>query len=377
MPGRCSMPSAVLALPCGSRSMTRVFRPCSASAAATLTAVVVLPTPPFWLAIVNTRWRGGRGQLRPFAACSRRTARSASAPIGVSATAGPPTPRRRAASMFHVKHRRAAPLGCRIRRRRCSPSGTGFILVSCPLVPTGRSCRVPTSPAPRHDHGRGRIQIVHATSHHPYIDGTERRSSHAGARRPLPRSLALDRHHPSARSQQRQAPPRQLVQRRHRPGRRPRPSPPLLSHGSLFGPPTDHGRRPGPGRRRPRARKSARRRSGSMSVTPQVRPGQRQRNPGQPGSTTDVGNRSPASSSSPTAALLRMWRSHSRSTSPGPIRPRSTPAPGQDSAYSLGAVQAVAEDGRGGRVAPGRFDMFHVKHPPDPPPAAAHRTTSM
>src|SRR5204863_10018615 len=43
-------PSPVLALPCGSRSMTRTLCPAAASAVARLTAVVVLPTPPFWLA---------------------------------------------------------------------------------------------------------------------------------------------------------------------------------------------------------------------------------------------------------------------------------------------------------------------------------------
>ncbi|COX72032.1 Uncharacterised protein [Mycobacterium tuberculosis] len=41
------IPNAVLALPWGSRSITSVLRPCTASAAAILTAVVVLPTPPF------------------------------------------------------------------------------------------------------------------------------------------------------------------------------------------------------------------------------------------------------------------------------------------------------------------------------------------
>ena len=46
---RCSMPSAVEALPWGSRSMTSTRAPDWASAAARLTAVVVLPTPPFWL----------------------------------------------------------------------------------------------------------------------------------------------------------------------------------------------------------------------------------------------------------------------------------------------------------------------------------------
>jgi hypothetical protein len=36
-------------LACGSTSTSRVGRPSSASAAARLMAVVVLPTPPFWL----------------------------------------------------------------------------------------------------------------------------------------------------------------------------------------------------------------------------------------------------------------------------------------------------------------------------------------
>ena len=48
-----SMPSAVLALPCGSMSMTRTRRPAWANAAATFTVVVVLPTPPFWFATVR------------------------------------------------------------------------------------------------------------------------------------------------------------------------------------------------------------------------------------------------------------------------------------------------------------------------------------
>ncbi|SKT47912.1 Uncharacterised protein [Mycobacteroides abscessus subsp. abscessus] len=47
VPARWSAPSAVLALPWGSRSITRTLSPCSAIAAARFTAVVVLPTPPF------------------------------------------------------------------------------------------------------------------------------------------------------------------------------------------------------------------------------------------------------------------------------------------------------------------------------------------
>ena len=46
-----STPSPTVALPCGSTSTTRVSYPAAAMHAATLTAVVVLPTPPFWLAI--------------------------------------------------------------------------------------------------------------------------------------------------------------------------------------------------------------------------------------------------------------------------------------------------------------------------------------
>src|SRR5689334_18507531 len=44
------MPSPVLAFPCGSKSMTRTRFFAAASAVARLIAVVVLPTPPFWLA---------------------------------------------------------------------------------------------------------------------------------------------------------------------------------------------------------------------------------------------------------------------------------------------------------------------------------------
>ena len=59
----------MLLLACGSRSMSSVFRPRIASAAARFTAVVVLPTPPFWLAmatiIVAVRLSCG-GATRPF-----------------------------------------------------------------------------------------------------------------------------------------------------------------------------------------------------------------------------------------------------------------------------------------------------------------------
>src|SRR6516162_6461374 len=58
------MPSPVEALPWGSRSMMRTSSPTAASAVPRLIAVVVLPTPPFWLAMASTRGgRGGSGRL--------------------------------------------------------------------------------------------------------------------------------------------------------------------------------------------------------------------------------------------------------------------------------------------------------------------------
>jgi len=53
------MPSPVLALPCGSRSMISTLSPTAASAVPRLMAVVVLPTPPFWLAMARMRATAG------------------------------------------------------------------------------------------------------------------------------------------------------------------------------------------------------------------------------------------------------------------------------------------------------------------------------
>src|ERR1041384_1748727 len=55
------MPSPVEALPCGSRSTISTFSPIAASAVPRLIAVVVLPTPPFWLARARTRGLGRPG----------------------------------------------------------------------------------------------------------------------------------------------------------------------------------------------------------------------------------------------------------------------------------------------------------------------------
>ena len=55
---RASIPSPVVALPWGSRSITRTRKPSSASAAPRFTDVVVFPTPPFWFATARTLGSG-------------------------------------------------------------------------------------------------------------------------------------------------------------------------------------------------------------------------------------------------------------------------------------------------------------------------------
>src|SRR6516162_3559006 len=68
------MSSAVDAFPCGSRSTTSTWVPWRARHAARLTAVVVLPTPPFWLAMVITRQDGGCGHSRSVSPSAARAA---------------------------------------------------------------------------------------------------------------------------------------------------------------------------------------------------------------------------------------------------------------------------------------------------------------
>ena len=114
MPSWWSMPSAVDAFPCGSRSITRTVRPPIASAVARLTAVVVLPTPPFWLAITIVRVFAGFGSV-----VSRETSkssRSSGSPWCGSPNSGSSKTTRRGVgggvivmgllqrSTFHVKH---------------------------------------------------------------------------------------------------------------------------------------------------------------------------------------------------------------------------------------------------------------------------------
>src|SRR3546814_4784307 len=58
-------PSPVLAFPWGSMSMISTRLPQAARAVARFTAVVVLPTPPFWFATARTRVAIGAGDVVP------------------------------------------------------------------------------------------------------------------------------------------------------------------------------------------------------------------------------------------------------------------------------------------------------------------------
>lgn len=68
-----SNPSPSVAWACGSKSMSNVEWPARASPAARLTAVVVLPTPPFWLMRAMVFMREPPA-VRP---CSRRRCQTA------------------------------------------------------------------------------------------------------------------------------------------------------------------------------------------------------------------------------------------------------------------------------------------------------------
>src|SRR6185312_4576478 len=77
-----SMPRPVEALPCGSRSTIKTCSPMAASAVPRLIAVVVLPTPPFWLATAMTR---GPGASPPSAGWRNGTTCGAASGAGAAA----------------------------------------------------------------------------------------------------------------------------------------------------------------------------------------------------------------------------------------------------------------------------------------------------
>ena len=258
--------------------MTRSCSPCSASAAATLTAVVVFPDAAL---LVGDREHPLLCRTRQLAIGRVQKSHCAfglGADRGVGCSASD--------SMFHVKH--LAPAGVPGRRHpdpdssaspdRSRLSGAGFPRCATTTVAGG-------------------LQIVHATFHHPHIDGAQRCHHTPMLVDLVLRTLALDRQHPAAVAQQRHAPPRQLVQRGNRPGDNRVHLPHSLPHVRFLGPSPDD-RHVQPSSSTTSCRNSLRRSSGSISVT--RRSGRANANgiPGSPAPLPMSAIRSPWSSSS-------------------------------------------------------------------------------
>src|ERR1700694_3475327 len=137
MVGRSAAPSRrrprpLVALPWGSRSTTSTRFSEAASEAARFTAVVVLPTPPFWFATARIRAMAPSGAVREGAAVTRARAGDQPAPDQLdratpttillrgsdnrSLRRGPPPP------LFHVERARPGLVRCEValtlRRRR-------------------------------------------------------------------------------------------------------------------------------------------------------------------------------------------------------------------------------------------------------------------
>ena len=110
---------------------------------------VVLPTPPFWLAIVMTRIRFGAGKGSWSAACSTRVARIASIAMGLSKSAMPWTSGRRLISGEAA----AQPLA------RVGHRGSFLHAFTCMAVSRGSAFRVPVSQAPV-SRGTGRVAVA-------------------------------------------------------------------------------------------------------------------------------------------------------------------------------------------------------------------------
>jgi hypothetical protein len=96
----------MVALPCGSRSITSTRWSTRASPAARLTVVVVLPTPPFWFAMQKTFAMGSK-----YRRCARRHSEHAPGLALLSGAAVGPQPHEAALGgevghpqLFHVEH---------------------------------------------------------------------------------------------------------------------------------------------------------------------------------------------------------------------------------------------------------------------------------
>src|SRR5699024_8445349 len=122
---------------------------------------VVLPTPPFWLAMVNTRRAPGRGSLSSVrTAFFGSVALSRVIPPSVASSLHAPHPAARARA-FHVKRRRRP--DHRRKRRRYRPTGV-LVVGGVPPPPGAPLIDPPSAPmtgTPRctlcGHHRRGRL----------------------------------------------------------------------------------------------------------------------------------------------------------------------------------------------------------------------------
>src|SRR5690625_3644697 len=181
--------------------MTITRWPCAASAAARFTAVVVLPTPPFWFAIVMIRRCAGRGRPSVPSARMPTTASPSRAPpvdgspgvscetsVRVSVTALPPHghrsdgPRWSSAGLHCARWRRG-------RRRSRS-------------VAAARGSPAPSAPAVRgthrlHDRGR-RLEELLTAQQDLDLGDAEPIQRWTGPLDLVGRGRALERHHLAA-----------------------------------------------------------------------------------------------------------------------------------------------------------------------------------
>src|ERR1700737_1186535 len=147
MVGRSAAPSRrrprpLVALPWGSRSTTSTRFSEAASEAARFTAVVVLPTPPFWFATARIRAMAPSGAVREGAAVTRARAGDQPAPDQLD-RATPSTILRRGSDnrslrrarppLFHVERAQPGVVRCEGRvalapRRRRPPSRESGVL---------------------------------------------------------------------------------------------------------------------------------------------------------------------------------------------------------------------------------------------------------
>ena len=291
---------------------------------------VVLPTPPFWLAMVMTRIRPGVGKGSWSAACRTRVARRASMAMGLSKSPHPAGRRGRLVSgetapqpLARVGHRGSfLPAAFHVERSR----------VAVPVPRGTADGRAPAS-ARRHRAPRVVTTTVLAASPGMYRQpaGARPASRRPPVRGPSPGAPRCAAAPTRATSwppgpQQTAAPADQPGERRDRPGgddvdgaRRRR-----TTDRSSARPRTTRHIRPGPRELghplveelHPAGHRLHQRQD-------DVRTGQPQRYAGQTRAAADVDHPGARGTASATAALLSTCRSHSRGTSRGPISPRS------------------------------------------------------